>query len=214
MKTIFIFISILFLNLNAFGQVKENQIRVVGSYKELVKAKTFEVNFFIREIKTTTAGETKVVKTFEEAKKEVQDLLKTEQLSDSELVFKTAQSPNFGRRGATYTLTITDFEMANQIVLNEKIGKLADLHIRYLYDFSEEFRDFLSQKALEKAKSKAEFLATKAGKKIGKLIIIDDNTLNKASVFGSSASYAQKIDKNPEYEVYYDLNVTYELLNK
>lgn len=214
MKTFFIFIAGLFLCTNSFGQVKENQIRVVGSYKEILKAKTFEINFFVKEINTTTEGQTKVIKTYEVAKKEVQELLKTEQLSKSELIFKSAQSPNFGRRGANYTLTITDFEKVNQIVLNEKIGKLAELNIRYIYDFNDEYLDFLSQKALEKAKSKAEFLAGKAGKKIGKLIIIDDNTLNKSSVFGSSSSYAPKIDKNPEYEVHYDLNVTYELLDK
>ncbi len=214
MKTIFIFISFLFLNLTAFGQLKENQIRVVGSYKETLKAKIFEVNFFIKETTTVTESQSKVLKTFEEAKKEVQDLLKTEQLSSSELIFKSAQSPNFGRRGANYTLTITDFDKANKILLNEKIGKLAELHLRYIYEFSDDYQQFLSQKALEKAKSKAEFLATKAGKKIGKLLIIDDNTINKSSVFGSSASYSQKIDKNPEYEVHYDLNVTYELLDK
>ena len=214
MKTIFIFIAFLFLNLNSFGQVKENQIRVVGSYSEILKAKTFEVNFFVRETTTTIDGKSKVLKTFEEAKKEVQELLKTEQLSNSELIFKSAQSQNYGRKGANYTLTITDSDKANQIVLNEKIGKLAELHIRYIYDFSDEYQEFLSQKALEKAKSKAEFLAAKAGKKIGKLISIDDNTINKSSVFGSSASYAKKIDKNPDYEVHYDLNVTYELLEK
>jgi len=214
MKTIFIFIAVLFLNINAFGQLKENQIRVVGSYKEVLKAKIFEVNFFIKEISTITEGQSKVTKSFEEAKKEVQELLKTEQLSNSELIFKSAQSPNFGRRGATYTLTITDFEKVNKILLHEKIGKLADLHLRYIYDFSDKYQEFLSQKALEKAKSKAEFLAAEAGKKIGKLISIDDNTINKSSVFGSSVSYAQKIDKNPEYEVHYDLYVTYELLEK
>lgn|GEM_PF-1212159 len=214
MKTIFIFIAFLFLNLNAFGQLKENQIRVVGSYKETLKAKIFEVNFFIKETTTVIEGQSKVLKSFEEARKEVQDILKTEQLSSSELIFKSAQSSNFGRRGANYTLVITDFDKANKILLNEKIGKVAELYIRYVYDFSDEYKDFVSQKALEKAKSKAEFLATKSGKKIGKLIIIDDNTINKSSVFGSSTSYTQKIDKNPEYEVHYDLNVTYELLDK
>lgn len=214
MKTIFIFIVFLFLNLNAFGQLKENQIRVVGSYKETLKAKIFEVNFFIKETTTVIEGQSKVLKSFEQARKEVQDILKTEQLSSSELIFKSAQSSNFGRRGANYTLVITDFDKANKILLNEKVGKLAELYIRYVYDFSDEYKDFVSEKALEKAKSKAEFLATKSGNKIGKLIIIDDNTINKSSVFGSPTSYTQKIDKNQEYEVHYDLNVTYELLDK
>lgn len=123
MKTIFIFIAFLFLNLNAFGQLKENQIRVVGSYKETLKAKIFEVNFFIKETTTVIEGQSKVLKSFEEARKEVQDILKTEQLSSSEFIFKSAQSSNFGRRGANYTLVITDFDKANKILLNEKNRK-------------------------------------------------------------------------------------------
>lgn len=193
--------------------LKENQIRVVGTYRETINPKKFELNFLIKEVTSMSGGQKQVVKTVEDIKNETQKFLKSEKLADSDLVFNGLSGYNYANNGSNFSLTVNSIEKATKIIENTKIGGLSNVSMKYIYDITEDYNNALSEKALINAKSKAEFLASKVNKKIGKLLMIDDNTINKTSLYGVSGLLSSK-DQTPDQEVQYSLYVTYELLDK
>lgn len=210
----FFLILILFKCQLFFAQeVKENQIRVVGSYQETVFAKKFELNFLIQEVTSMSGGEKQVIKSNEEVKNEFLNFLKQEKLYTGELNFVNYNNQNYGSRGANYSIVLNDFNKANQIIQNAKIAGIANMTIKFLYEYSDSFYNELSAKAIDNAKMKANFMADKLNKKIGKVISVDDNT-NTVSLFGTSNINSKKSDKESQQEIGYSIFITYELLDK
>lgn len=206
---------LLFVSFKSLAQeVKENQIRVVGKYQETLVAGKYELLIPIQEVTSMTGGEKQVLKSMNDVKKEFLNYLKNEKLYNGDLTFVNLNSPGYGNKVSNYTIEISDLDKANQIIQNTKIAGINNITIKYIFQYDDHFFNELSAKAIDNAKSKAEFMANKLNKKIGKVISVDDNTTNEMSLFGTSKLFSGKSEKDPEQEVGYSIFITYELLDK
>lgn len=189
-------------------ELKENQIRVVGQYRETLQANKFELVFNFQDVVSMSNGEKQVIKNYEEAKEETQNYLKASKIGDFNFKLVNINGQQYGNKGASYSLILDNIDKVNQIIQDTKIIGLNNITVKYLFDKSEKYLNSMASKALDNAKEKANFIANKANKKIGKLLIIDDRT-NMPSI----NLLSDKNDKNIEQEVGYSLFVTYELLD-
>lgn len=198
---------------SAFSQdVRQNTIRVVGQHKEVLKANAFELVFEIQEVTSLSAGERQVIKTITEVKNDVQRILKDKKFFVGELKALDINLPKFGNRNTTFSIVVTDIAIASEIVQVVKTSGLNSISVKYKFSQTDDFLNQLAAKALENSKAKATYLASKANRKVGKLLIIDDNT-DPISLFGPSSTIPDRSDKSMEQEVTYNLFVTYELLD-
>ncbi len=187
---------------------KENRIRVIGNYKEIIKANEFDLIFTFQEITSMTGGEKQIIKTIEDIKTETQNYLKDKKLGNYELKFHDFGNQNFGNKSSSYKITLKDFEFANQIIQNIKIAGISNVYIKFIFGKSDDYFNILASKALDNAKEKAEFMSNKMNKKIGRVIYIDDKSTKEPLYLESSKN------KSIEQEVNYSISVTYELLDK
>lgn len=208
--------TILFVALSylTFAQPTENQIRVVGKHSETIKATEIELVFTLQEVTTLTySKEKQVIKTISEVLEEVQSFITKNNYSKEKLSFQSISDKTFGNNTRNYSLSLNNIEKGIELINNLKVNGVTAVQINYVFDKSERLAQEISSKALENAKAKAEFLASKSNKKIGKLLIIDDNTPN-SSVTGGTSNYLSNNNKQPEQTITYTLYVTYELLDK
>lgn len=208
--------AILFVALSylTFAQPTENQIRVVGKHSETIKATQIELIFTLQEVTTLTySKEKQVIKTIPEVLEEVQQFITKNNYSKEKLSFQSISDKTFGNNTRNYSLSLNNFEKGIELINNLKVNGVTAVQINYVFDKSEVLAQEMSSKALENAKAKAEFLASKSNKKIGKLLVIDDYTPN-SSVTGGTSNYLSNNNKQPEQTITYTLYVTYELLDK
>lgn len=208
--------TILFVALSylTFAQPTENQIRVVGKHSETIKATEIELVFTLQEVTTLTySKEKQVIKTISEVLEEVQSFITKNNYSKEKLSFQSISDKTFGNNTRNYSLSLNNIEKGIELINNLKVNGVTAVQINYVFDKSERLAQEMSSKALENAKAKAEFLASKSNKKIGKLLIIDDNTPN-SSVTGGTSNYLSNNNKQPEQTITYSLYVTYELLDR
>ena len=208
--------AILFVALSylTFAQPTENQIRVVGKHSETIKATQIELIFTLQEVTTLTySKEKQVIKTIPEVLEEVQQFITKNNYSKEKLSFQSISDKTFGNNTRNYSLSLNNIEKGIELINNLKVNGVTAVQINYVFDKSEVLAQEMSSKALENAKSKAEFLASKSNKKIGKLLVIDDYTPN-SSVTGGTSNYLSNNNKQPEQTITYTLYVTYELLDK
>ncbi|MCA1965280.1 MAG: SIMPL domain-containing protein [Flavobacterium sp.] len=208
--------TILFVALSylTFAQPTENQIRVVGKHSETIKATEIELVFTLQEVTTLTySKEKQVIKTISEVLEEVQSFITKNNYSKEKLSFQSISDKTFGNNTRNYSLSLNNIEKGIELINNLKVNGVTAVQINYVFDKSERLAQEISSKALENAKAKAEFLASKSNKKIGKLLIIDDNTPN-SSVTGGTSNYLSNNNKQPEQTITYSLYVTYELLDR
>lgn len=208
--------TILFVALSylTFAQPTENQIRVVGKHSETIKATQIELVFTLQEVTTFTySKEKQVIKTIPEVLEEVQSFITKNNYSKEKLSFQSISDKTFGNNTRNYSLSLNNIEKGIELINNLKVNGVTAVQINYVFDKSEVLAQEMSSKALENAKAKAEFLASKSNKKIGKLLVIDDNTPN-SSVTGGTSNYLSNNNKQPEQTITYTLYVTYELLDK
>jgi hypothetical protein len=197
-----------------FAQPTENQIRVVGKHSETIKATEIELVFTLQEVTTLTySKEKQVIKTISEVLEEVQSFITKNNYSKEKLSFQSISDKTFGNNTRNYSLSLNNIEKGIELINNLKVNGVTAVQINYVFDKSERLAQEISSKALENAKAKAEFLASKSNKKIGKLLIIDDNTPN-SSVTGGTSNYLSNNNKQPEQTITYSLYVTYELLDR
>ena len=208
--------AILFVALShlTFAQPTENQIRVVGKHSETIKATQIELIFTLQEVTTLTySKEKQVIKTIPEVLEEVQSFITKNNYSKEKLSFQSISDKTFGNNTRNYSLSLNNIEKGIELINNLKVNGVTAVQINYVFDKSEVLAQEMSSKALENAKAKAEFLASKSNKKIGKLLVIDDYTPN-SSVTGGTSNYLSNNNKQPEQTITYTLYVTYELLDK
>ena len=208
--------AILFVALSylTFAQPTENQIRVVGKHSETIKATQIELIFTLQEVTTLTySKEKQVIKTIPEVLEEVQQFITKNNYSKEKLSFQSISDKTFGNNTRNYSLSLNNIEKGIELINNLKVNGVTAVQINYVFDKSERLAQEISSKALENAKAKAEFLASKSNKKIGKLLVIDDYTPN-SSVTGGTSNYLSNNNKQPEQTITYTLYVTYELLDK
>lgn len=208
--------TILFVALSylTFAQPTENQIRVVGKHSETIKATEIELVFTLQEVTTLTySKEKQVIKTISEVLEEVQSFITKNNYSKEKLSFQSISDKTFGNNTRNYSLSLNNIEKGIELINNLKVNGVTAVQINYVFDKSERLAQEISSKALENAKAKTEFLASKSNKKIGKLLIIDDNTPN-SSVTGGTSNYLSNNNKQPEQTITYSLYVTYELLDR
>ena len=208
--------AILFVALSylTFAQPTENQIRVVGKHSETIKATQIELIFTLQEVTTLTySKEKQVIKTIPEVLEEVQQFITKNNYSKEKLSFQSISDKTFGNNTRNYSLSLNNIEKGIELINNLKVNGVTAVQINYVFDKSEVLAQEMSSKALENAKAKAEFLASKSNKKIGKLLVIDDNTPNWG-VTGGTSNYLSNNNKQPEQTITYTLYVTYELLDK
>jgi|APLak6261683265_1056151.scaffolds.fasta_scaffold09134_1 uncharacterized protein YggE len=208
--------AILFVALSylTFAQPTENQIRVVGKHSETIKATQIELIFTLQEVTTLTySKEKQVIKTIPEVLEEVQQFITKNNYSKEKLSFQSISDKTFGNNTRNYSLSLNNIEKGIELINNLKVNGVTAVQINYVFDKSEVLAQEMSSKALENAKAKAEFLASKSNKKIGKLLVIDDYTPN-SSVTGGTSNYLSNNNKQPEQTITYTLYVTYELLDK
>ena len=214
MKLNHLFLFLLF-SLSSFSQdLMDNQIRVVGQYQETLTATKYQLLIPIQEVTSLIDGVKKVVKTMDDVKKDFLTYLKNEKLYTGDLTFVSLNSQNYGNKTSNFSFEISDFDKAHQIVQNTKISGINNITIKYLFDYTDDFLNQLSAKAIDNAKLKAEFMAKKIGKNIGRLLIVDDKTNNEMSLFGPSKLLTKTSDKDSRQEVGYSIFITYELLDK
>lgn len=208
--------TILFVALSylTFAQPTENQIRVVGKHSETIKATEIELVFTLQEVTTLTySKEKQVIKTIPEVLEEVQQFITKNNYSKEKLSFQSISDKTFGNNTRNYSLSLNNIEKGIELINKLKVNGVTAVQINYVFDKSEVLAQEISSKALENAKAKAEFLASKSNKKIGKLLVIDDYTPN-SSVTGGTSNYLSNNNKQPEQTITYTLYVTYELLDK
>lgn len=209
--TTILFVALPYLT---FAQPTENQIRVVGKHSETIKATEIELVFTLQEVTTLTySKEKQVIKTISEVLEEVQSFITKNNYSKEKLSFQSISDKTFGNNTRNYSLSLNNIEKGIELINNLKVNGVTAVQINYVFDKSERLAQEMSSKALENAKAKAEFLASKSNKKIGKLLIIDDNTPN-SSVTGGTSNYLSNNNKQPEQTITYSLYVTYELLDR
>lgn len=209
--TVILFVTLSYLT---FAQPTENQIRVVGKHSETIKATEIELVFTLQEVTTLTySKEKQVIKTIPEVLEEVQSFITKNNYSKEKLSFQSISDKTFGNNTRNYSLSLNNIEKGIELINNLKVNGVTAVQINYVFDKSEVLAQEMSSKALENAKAKAEFLASKSNKKIGKLLVIDDNTPN-SSVTGGTSNYLSNNNKQPEQTITYTLYVTYELLDK
>ena len=197
-----------------FAQPTENQIRVVGKHSETIKATQIELIFTLQEVTTLTySKEKQVIKTISEVLEEVQSFITKNNYSKEKLSFQSISDKTFGNNTRNYSLSLNNIEKGIELINNLKVNGVTAVQINYVFDKSEVLAQEMSSKALENAKAKAEFLASKSNKKIGKLLVIDDYTPN-SSVTGGTSNYLSNNNKQPEQTITYSLYVTYELLDR
>ena len=197
-----------------FAQPTENQIRVVGKHSETIKATQIELIFTLQEVTTLTySKEKQVIKTIPEVLEEVQQFITKNNYSKEKLSFQSISDKTFGNNTRNYSLSLNNIEKGIELINNLKVNGVTAVQINYVFDKSEVLAQEMSSKALENAKAKAEFLASKSNKKIGKLLVIDDYTPN-SSVTGGTSNYLSNNNKQPEQTITYSLYVTYELLDR
>lgn len=209
--TVILFFALSYLT---FAQPTENQIRVVGKHSETIKATQIELVFTLQEVTTLTySKEKQVIKTISEVLEEVQSFITKNNYSKEKLSFQSISDKTFGNNTRNYSLSLNNIEKGIELINNLKVNGVTAVQINYVFDKSEVLAQEMSSKALENAKAKAEFLASKSNKKIGKLLVIDDYTPN-SSVTGGTSNYLSNNNKQPEQTITYTLYVTYELLDK
>jgi hypothetical protein len=209
--TVILFVALSYLT---FAQPTENQIRVVGKHSETIKATEIELVFTLQEVTTLTySKEKQVIKTIPEVLEEVQSFITKNNYSKEKLSFQSISDKTFGNNTRNYSLSLNNIEKGIELINNLKANGVTAVQINYVFDKSEGLAQEMSSKALENAKAKAEFLASKSNKKIGKLLVIDDYTPN-SSVTGGTSNYLSNNNKQPEQTITYTLYVTYELLDK
>ncbi len=205
MRTLFCLVLLTLGFLSAQAQ-EENYIRMVGNSEISFKATGLKITMDLKEIKRDEYQKIRE-KSISEIKTELLANLARMGYKESDLEEVWPPANRYNReKKETYTLEVDSKEKAKEISKLE-IGGFSCTQFKYIYDQSEKFDTYpLSMQAIDDAHRKAKALASKVGKKIGKVINITDKTSSK------------KISppRNSDTETFsysYSLTITYELLD-
>jgi uncharacterized protein YggE len=199
----FLLFTLTFLTISA--QSTEKFIRIVGNASMDRFANGAVSQISISEILPNEYQQIKY-KSIDEVKNEFMQKLSIQNISGVQL--KPSYKSNFGRYEKTLTenfeLILSDIESITKLrnIVSEGVS-ISDLKFTY-QNPGIETEEILAMKALEDARKKAEYIATKSGLKVGKILNIED----------FSSGSCKEIDPRQErtHRLVYRMNITFELL--
>jgi hypothetical protein len=199
-------IILMFAN-NIIAQSTERFIRIIGNSSCEFKADTYRVYFNISEILPNNYSKEEY-KSLESNITETMDFLKKNGIKENQ-IFKNYKSKN----SANYNNVKSEFyytDTANKDILS-KINSMKNTGLKiemtkFLYlQIDPNIETNLSKEAISDAKRKAYNIAKEIGKKVGKVLNIEDKSASCCTDFGETDQ--DSVTKK------YTLNITFELLD-
>jgi hypothetical protein len=192
---------------NIIAQSTERFIRIIGNSSCEFKADTYRVYFNISEILPNNYSKEEY-KSLESNITETMDFLKKNGIKENQ-IFKNYKSKN----SANYNNVKSEFyytDTANKDILS-KINSMKNTGLKiemtkFLYlQIDPNIETNLSKEAISDAKRKAYNIAKEIGKKVGKVLNIEDKSASCCTDFGETDQ--DSVTKK------YTLNITFELLD-
>jgi len=209
MKKLTTLLFFILLALTCISQ-NENFIQVTGFSDTIIKAESIRITVQLTEVQRDEFNKIRE-KSIDEILVDLGANLKSVgySIDDAIEIWPPEKQYNYKQQETVrYFLFVKKIEEAKKISALQIKGLIFQ-EFKYFYPESMEIDDHnLSKKALEDAAQKADFLAQKAGKKIGKIINITDQ-------FGSRSTYNNRYSHSvgETFTFSYNLTVTYELLD-
>ncbi|MES2410171.1 MAG: SIMPL domain-containing protein [Bacteroidota bacterium] len=201
-----ILFTLLFTNIiNA--QSTDRFIRIIGNSSYEFNADTYRVYFNVSEILPNNYNKEEY-KSLESNVSETLDNLKKMGVKENH-IFKNYKSKNANNYNNTkveyYYIDVTSKELLNKITGMKNTGfKMETTKFLYL-NINPDIETNLSKEAITDAERKAKSITKEIGKKLGKILNIEDKTTACCSDFGETEQ--NSILKK------YSLNITFELLD-
>lgn len=188
------------------AQEGENYIRIVGLAEKTINASGIDITLQLKEIKRDEYQKIRE-KNIDQIKAELIANLKTIGIPANQLEEVWPPTNSYGnQKQETYTIKVKNKDKAREISKFEIKG-FACTKFAYYYDNKETVDSSkLALTAIDDARRKAEALAIKAGKKIGKVIRIEDKNAKR--------DFTPNSYNNKDFSTFvYALTVTYELFD-
>lgn len=203
LHTLFI-ILVLGTSVNA-QEISDEYIRIIGNAKETFDANEMQLTLNLQEQERNEYQKTQE-KSLEQIEEELSAALKSMGLrfQDMKEVFPPAR--HYGKQEQTnYVIKVKSKEKAKELY-KLKIPGLKVTDLKYLYDTSTSI-DLMSMatQSIKDAKRKADALAQKMGKKVGRVLNVEDSS--------PSQMILPKSHSQNTYSLSYKITITYELLD-
>lgn len=206
-KLLTISLLVLLFSNSISGQSTERFIRIIGNSAHEFKADTYRVYFNITEIVPTNYNKEEY-KSLENNIAETMDFLKKNGVKETQ-IFKNYKSKNANNynnlKNEFYYMDITSKETLSKVIAMKNSGfKVETTKFLYL-NIDPNIENNLSKQAISDAERKAKNIASEIGKKVGKILNIEDKSTNCCAEFGETDQ--DRVSKK------YTLNITFELLD-
>lgn len=185
--------------------VQENFIRIVGLAETEVKSKGLEMTLNMVEIPPNEYQKV-MYKSLADVKKEFNEFLASQNIPKSNLHQDVISGMRNNRQATeNYTLEVKD-EATALAVSKAGINGLSFTKAQHVYpDYDPELDEKMAIDAIEDARRKANNIATAIGRKLGKIINIEDKTGSDTSRNRNNSNASTKF-------IMHKLHVTFELL--
>lgn len=187
--------------------VNENFIRIVGQAESEVKSQGLELTLTMSEIPPNEYKKV-MYKSLKDVKQEFYAFMERNNIPKANLQqdVMTGMKTRYKKQATeTYTLKVKDEAAALEFTKTE-INGLAITKAEHVYpEYDPQLDETMAISAIEDAKRKANNIAKAIGRKLGKIINIEDKT-------GSDTKRAQRNSSQQKKIVNHRLNVTFELL--
>lgn len=189
------------------AQSTERFIRIIGNSSYEFKADTYRVYFNISEILPNNYNKEEY-KSLESNVSESMEFLKKNGVKENQ-IFKNYKNKNAGNynnvKNEFYYMDITNKETLNKINSMKYAGfKIETIKFLYL-NINPDIETNLGKEAITDAERKAKSITKEIGKKVGKILNIEDKSASCCSDFGETDQ--DSVTKK------YTLNITFELLD-
>ncbi len=203
-KTVTLLITFLLLTVGASAQQNNRYIQVLGNSTYQKNIQQYKVDIIM-----SLDYANGMYSTLEEIKEDY--FKKLEKIGISQLQLKEDRYKyallGYSGQGTAYSLKTSSKEIFEKFLFLKQTG--VQVHTRFIdYSLGQEVAE-ITNKAIENARQKAEKIAEKMHKKIGKILVVNDsNNLNQINRNEALNYY----DYTNEY--YYSVTVRFELLDK
>lgn len=199
------FVILLFAT-TIMAQSTERFIRIIGNSSYEFKADTYRVYFTISENLPNNYNKEEY-KSLESNIAESMESLKKIGVKENQIFknYKSKNATNYNVKSESYYMDISNKEILNKISSIKNSGFKIEI-TKFLYlNINPNIEGNLSKEAINDAKRKAKSIADEIGKKVGKILNIEDKAASCCADFG-------EIDQDSVTKKY-TLNITFELLD-
>ena len=223
-----ILIIIVFTTLSTSGlyaQQENNQtITVKGSHSEVLEPTGIVLSLDLKQIYETCDGQFKVTKSYEDILEKVKEVMKEMGFEDIDIVLNKYKGyKSYGRSSSylkapgnsrEYAIQLPLLDDPDQLIAKLNFSGIKSKNVSFYYvPVSREFENAMYTKAIEDAKLKANHLAKTLNKKIGQVVVIDENGNNKHWINSDHRNKMQQPTEKSTKALYVHVSITYTLVN-